>query len=192
MINRFKDKNHLIWNFTKKILVHCPNCNKQATVTDEEGCDVKLFCPSCHLCKTNNRKCYSINQNVRCSNCGKINYLYEEEIPKKTKVRTITCSCNHIEQFQPKYQEIIVSGVAKDGTDFYFNAKLWLSKSFKNEIFWAFNYEHLAYLKKYIEAKLRERNNRTHKTMLEVLPPFIKSAKNRDELLKIIAVLERK
>ena len=191
MTNRFKDKNHLIWHFTKQILVHCPTCNEQAIVTDEEGCDVKLFCPSCLLLKTNNRKQYTISQNIRCSNCGKINYFYRTEMSQKEKKQTITCSCSHTEQFQPKYTETTVLGVAKDGTDFYFNTKLWLSKPFKNELFWAFNYKHLAYLKKYIEAKLRERNNRTHKTMVEILPQFIKSAKNRDELLKTIAVLEK-
>jgi len=192
MTNRFKDENHLIWHFTKQILVHCPNCNEQAIVTDEAGSDVKLFCPSCHLFKTNDRKCYTISQNLRCSNCGKTNYFYKEGLVRKTKTQTITCECNHTEKFQPKYRETIVSGITNDGTDFYFDAELWLSKSFRNEIFWAFNYEHLTYLKKYIEAKLRERNNRTHKTMVEILPQFIKSAKNRTELLKIIAVLEKK
>lgn len=77
-------------------------------------------------------------------------------------------------------------------TDYYFNCELWLQASFKNELFWAHNYEHLVYMKQYIGAGLRERNDREFFTLVEKLPGFIKSAKNRDKLLKLIDRLEKK
>ncbi len=72
----------------------------------------------------------------------------------------------------------------------YFDAALWLQHSFKNEVFWAYNLEHLIYLEQYISAKLREHKNRTHFTLLEKLPKFYHEAKNREALLKIIEKLK--
>ncbi len=76
--------------------------------------------------------------------------------------------------------------------DYHFDCEIWLQASFKNERFWAHNYEHLTYMKQYIGAGLRERNNREFFTLVEKLPSFIKSAKNRDRLLKLIDKLEKK
>lgn len=77
-------------------------------------------------------------------------------------------------------------------SDYWFNCELWLQASFKNELFWAHNYEHLRYMKEYIDAGLRQRNKRESFTLVEKLPSFIKSAKNRDKLLKLITKLEKK
>lgn len=70
---------------------------------------------------------------------------------------------------------------------------LWLQEDFKRSVFWAYNYEHLSYLKNFVEAKIRKRvENRIFMTMIEKLPKFIKNAKNRVKLLKLIEKLESK
>lgn len=74
----------------------------------------------------------------------------------------------------------------------YFDAELWLTASFKNELFWAYNDKHLDYLERYISAGLREHKDRTHFTLLEKLPKFYHEAKNRGSLLKIISKLKNK
>ncbi|MGV6945712.1 hypothetical protein [Sphingobacterium kyonggiense] len=74
----------------------------------------------------------------------------------------------------------------------YFYANLWLLAPFKNDIVWAYNYEHLDYLESYITAKLREHKDREHFTLLEKLPRFYHDRKNRDSLLKLIAKLRLK
>jgi Zn ribbon nucleic-acid-binding protein len=74
----------------------------------------------------------------------------------------------------------------------YFQAELWLKAPFKNEIFWAYNDKHMAYLERYISATIREHKDRTHFTLLEKLPKFYHEAKNREGLLKIIAQLKCK
>ena len=74
----------------------------------------------------------------------------------------------------------------------YFNAELWLQLPFKNEIFWAYNDQHLLYLENYISAKLREHKVRTHFTLLEKLPKFYHESKNRESLLKLIYKLKAK
>lgn len=74
----------------------------------------------------------------------------------------------------------------------YFNASLWLSAPFKDETFEAYNGEHLDYLQEYIAAGLRETKDRQFFTMVEKLPKFISSSKNREALLKLIEKLRKK
>jgi len=84
-------------------------------------------------------------------------------------------------------------------TDRVFGLPLWLQKEFRDELFWAYNYEHLTVLRDYIAAKLRERGInpysntiRKNSTLISRLPVFIKKAGNRDDLLKLIAYLTEK
>ena len=55
----------------------------------------------------------------------------------------------------------------------YFDAVLWLQMPFGKNVFWAYNLAHLAYLEEYIAAFLRESPNRTHFTMVEILPKVV-------------------
>jgi hypothetical protein len=76
-------------------------------------------------------------------------------------------------------------------TDPVFGLSLWLQKEFRGDLFWAYNYEHLEILRRYIGAKLRERGIeprntiRKNSAMLSRLPVFIKKAGNREALLKL-------
>lgn len=74
----------------------------------------------------------------------------------------------------------------------YFQAKLWYFATFRDDVFWALNDAHLSYLEKYIAAKQRQSNERTHFTLLERLPKFYHEAKNRESLLKLIQKLKKK
>ncbi len=74
----------------------------------------------------------------------------------------------------------------------YFDAPLWLSAPFRNNVFWAYNGDHLLYLEAYISADLREHTNRTHFTLLEKLPRFYHEARNREGLLRVITRLKSK
>jgi hypothetical protein len=69
---------------------------------------------------------------------------------------------------------------------------LWLRLDIGRDVLWAYNYEHLTHLREYIGATLRGRQSLTFSTMVERLPQFIKSAKNRDALLALIEKLIHK
>ena len=74
--------------------------------------------------------------------------------------------------------------------------KLWLSIDCNGKELWAFNEEHLKYLKDYVRAKLRERKKDeksgwSNKSLESCLPGWIKSAKNREKILKCIQKLEK-
>lgn len=104
--------------------------------------------------------------------------------------RELRCSaCFLVER---RVTHIFGSWLRRDGLETEFQTPLWLRVEFGDEVFWACNYEHLDYLKRYIGAKLRERRDRRFATMVEKLPAFMKSAKNRTALLKVIEKLSGK
>ncbi len=77
-----------------------------------------------------------------------------------------------------------------DGFDWYFRLPLWLKISCCGETLWANNLKHLEILENYVVAKLRERTKKGRNSFLSKLPNWIKSAKNRREILKAIGKLK--
>ena len=91
----------------------------------------------------------------------------------------------------------LACGLAKDSfpsertfgklTDPYFRLPLWLQEDCRGKLLWAYNGEHLDLLESYIGARLRERRASPGRmSMLARLPAWLKSAKNRDEILRAI------
>ncbi|MCU0240403.1 MAG: hypothetical protein MUC29_13265 [Pyrinomonadaceae bacterium] len=76
--------------------------------------------------------------------------------------------------------------------DWYFGLPLWLQISCCGETLWAYNYKHLEFIENYVSANLRERTPNLNKSVASRLPKWIKSAKNRDEILKAIKKLKSK
>ena len=100
--------------------------------------------------------------------------------------------CTHCGYNKECSTKLVKNGSIETAANYYFNAELWLKAPFKNDVFWAYNDDHLTYLEGYINASLREHKNRSGFTLLEKLPKFYHEAKNRDALLKIIAKLKNK
>lgn len=57
---------------------------------------------------------------------------------------------------------------------------------------WAYNREHLAALKSFIGATLRERGPDTNASLFSRLPAWFKSARNREKLTKAISRIEQR
>jgi transcription elongation factor Elf1 len=140
---------------------------------------------------------------VECPECTKRAVVIKKAAPLNVSINNVNekkesiairCSkCGKTENYEPrnKSHEWFFKNTGKP-SDGYFGLPIWLTGNFRGNNFFAFNYKHLDYLKQYITAELRERNNRTHSTMVEKLPVWIKSAKNRDKLLKLITDLEKR
>ena len=79
--------------------------------------------------------------------------------------------------------------------DWYFQLPLWLQTSCCSELLWAYNPAHLDYLESYVQADLREEAPERsalglrNSTLVSRLPNWIKSAKNRGEILRGITKL---
>jgi len=127
---------------------------------------------------------------VVCPACAKkaiAKVNYEEK-----QARLYCESCGYNKQSSTETRVFGVRGNWEMAAHSYFGAELWLQYPFKNDVFFAYNGEHLDYLEAYIGATLREHKDRTHFTLLEKLPKFYHEAKNRKALLSLIEKLKRK
>ncbi|WP_406334882.1 hypothetical protein [Streptomyces sp. NBC_00203] len=74
--------------------------------------------------------------------------------------------------------------------DPYFGTPLWLQTETRHGWLWAYNLEHLTFLRQFVAASLRERapwyDTGRKMTVVARLPVWIKSAKNRDEVLRAV------
>jgi predicted RNA-binding Zn-ribbon protein involved in translation (DUF1610 family) len=126
---------------------------------------------------------------VVCPKCSKKAIAKVDYEAKKA--RLICDSCGYNKEIETSSSILGLKGNWQTAANTYFDAELWLKTPFKNEVFWAYNDQHLLYLEQYISAKLREHKDRTHFTLLEKLPKFYHEAKNREALLKIIEKLKK-
>lgn len=80
--------------------------------------------------------------------------------------------------------------------DCFFRYPLWYQIPCKNEVLYAYNFNHLNWLEQYVDAKLRERTQTEHgwhnSSLQSRLPQWILSTKNRNIVLKKIAELKGK
>lgn len=130
---------------------------------------------------------------VVCPKCGgmakviSVSITSEKLNSKLFASRNLIClNCIHRDTWQSG--EIAVGG----NFDWYFRLPLWLQISCCGKTLWAYNEKHLDFLENYVKAKLRERKPNTNKSLASRLPQWIKSAKNRDEVLKTIEKLKDK
>ncbi len=187
--------------FSEKILVKCPDCGSVGHIDTELGKYTIPFphnhksifnCSSCGLKKETNEKWYGYCQGFvgrSCGFCGsQINYTSE---PTKRPYESVTIkcqSCNREKDYELKWYRY----KEEKPTDPYFGLDLWLQTDIKDKILWVYNIDHLTYLKDYIASKLREDDGRHKYSMITNLPQWIKSAKNRDLILKKLDRLEKK
>ncbi|TSJ42696.1 hypothetical protein FO440_00445 [Mucilaginibacter corticis] len=199
-MNRFQDENLGVSFFEHEIFVKCPKCEKRATIVKEDPSSYfskrVLKCPNCFYSQVGRHQTFKVELKCHCSHCAaEINVSMKKVNEKKDSIAVRCLQCGNTDSYKPKnipiewfYKEIVEG----KPTERYFGLPLWLSEGFRGESFWAYNYEHLAYLKKYISADLRERNDRTHWTLVEKLPNWIKAGKNREKLVKLITEIEKR
>ncbi|WP_405975228.1 hypothetical protein OG496_46780 [Streptomyces sp. NBC_00988] len=72
----------------------------------------------------------------------------------------------------------------------YFRPPLWLQTETRHGHLWAYNLEHLDPIRRFVAADLRERapwyDTGQKMTLVARLPAWMKSAKNRDEILRAV------
>lgn len=154
-----------VYDFIKDIYVVCPSCGGQAII----------ITPEFSVRKANEQEIKLI-----CTKCGHNKRLQE----KPDSI--LHSSPNKI--IRGKY--LIIGGAI----DPYFHLPLWLTINCCENILWAYNYEHLEFLKVHVEAKLRERNTQemANNSLGSRLPKWMTSKKNRVIILKAINHLKAK
>jgi DNA-directed RNA polymerase subunit RPC12/RpoP len=178
--------------------VECPKCQRLAIITAGNPYffdNAQLKCNHCgHSEKSTDLTRYKVSVRRNCDTCGK---LISKVIPHSkapVDALAIACpACGETRIYKPRNESYRQThNNPNAGLAPIFGVPLWLQGSIRGELFWAYNRAHLHAIKEYVGAKLRERQTTTHTTMVEKLPQFIKEAKNRESLLKLIEKLERK
>jgi hypothetical protein len=129
---------------------------------------------------------------VVCPKCQKMAKVVPESLSEKPNTQLfsprkfICLNCPYRDVWNGKQ---ILTGA---NVDWYFRLSLWLQISCCNETFWAYNFKHLEIIEQYVSAKLRERTKKGRNSFLSKLPTWLKSAKNRDEILRAIEKLKSK
>ncbi|MBK8954117.1 MAG: TFIIB-type zinc ribbon-containing protein [Saprospiraceae bacterium] len=144
--------------------------------------DIWVECPNCGgkaIVDTDGfhaleKSSYTIR--LTCGNCGYNKYL-DQVIARKDP--------------RQKKGKVLVFGAPIDP---FFHLPLWLQAEFEGNIFWAYQMDHLKLLETHVAAKLRERNQQLFnvKSIGARLPRWMTTAKNRDEILKLIRKLKTK
>jgi hypothetical protein len=81
----------------------------------------------------------------------------------------------------------------QDGKEPYFGLELWFLTFFQGKPVWALNRKHLGYLIQYLSADLRLKPfNITGMSQSDHLPTFMKTAKNRERIVKLLEQMQKK
>lgn len=186
-------------HFSDNIWVKCPSCHCLGQVQSESdkyifpqsiNYHAKFTCTNCNLFKNDNTEWFgSFRGSVYqpCHFCG-TKVLFTTK-PSKEKYKTESVVCNNC---QKKLDYKLTWSRYKDDKtiDPYFGLDLWMQVNIKSKTLWLYNLEHLHYLRDYIQAKLREDDNRHKYSMITNLPQWVKSAKNKELIIKKLNQLE--
>ncbi|THV28747.1 hypothetical protein [Glycomyces paridis] len=155
-------------------LVHCPRCDGKAI--SRAG---RLTCGSCAYTSELHRKPVKEApfQSVMCPDCNRHIGRYRED-PRLLRLRCRGCGWTKAPAAKPPW-------TAPKRTR---RTGLWLETDFRGRTLWARNEQHLEFLERYVAAGVRE-TGPFNSTIASRLPAWIKSGKNRDDLLRALAKL---
>ena len=191
------------------ISVQCPFCKKQAVVFQQkiagEHHERPVF--SCmHCCKSFDQSAQRENSlgyfsgvyleiDEACA-CRQGKYKFHQYYPKRSFVPPfvqLQCSfCPAQKRIDPQSFQLRQASGGEINTDPYFGYRLYLTTAARNGLIFAYNPEQLSCLKAYISADLRQRTYlNANKAYFSRLPAWVKSARNRKEILKAILRLEQ-
>lgn len=137
--------------------------------------EVYVVCPNCKKrAVVTAQKLYDDKVKLVCTHCGY----------NKTPHQNIVRISNSLDNKLARGSVMVISA----GIDPYFYQPVWLSQNVGEHTLWAYNYNHLNFLKDFVSAKLRERDidKMSNKSLGSRLPKWLTSHKNRDSILKAI------
>lgn len=192
-MDRYRAEPLRLYDLMNDFTVHCPKCQGKAQVSIPTHFDYKnavLKCTSCHYSeKATDLIRHIPTGKAKCHHCLEFLDLTvingHKSIPSYVN---ITCKyCKTINKINENWESYIEKYHDSGIIDPAFGLHLWYQDTVKGDILWAYNLRHITEIKNYVRATLRERTTDKFKmTMVEKLPDFIKTAKNRDEVLKVL------
>ena len=199
---RFIDKPyHAFSIFTTSktgIDVRCPYCKKSAVVKADDHYSY-FQCIHCGKQHKKERAEYRYQISEMCKKCER-HFRLDLNDPEQTRFEVLNVTCPYCENQQQgsvqKIKQVVYSyRDVSDGIEHYFNYPLYYQTESYGKPIWAINREHLLYLIDYVEADIREDGVRSYQdypdfygpaTQSDHLPKFIKLAKNRQRIAKLL------
>jgi hypothetical protein len=135
----------------------------------------------------------------RCQSCARITpiaapHATQPHQPRLFAPRRLVCvACGYTREWAEK--RIRRSGNSTPVTDDFFGESLLLQEPFDGKVLWAYNLRHLSLIEAYVAADLREHRRDPvwkNRSLINRLPRWISSAKNRERVLKALAKLRAK
>jgi DNA-directed RNA polymerase subunit RPC12/RpoP len=171
------------------IAVKCPKCGGMGSVTFE---DEKIYfrCADCGKQEYKSRYSRRFDVHAQCAECGRYFRVDIKDENKqhftKLHVACPYCGIVGVGAVHSTDNGWWTYGEIKDGNDPHFGYPLYYQGSFDGKQVWAVNREHLQYMIDYLEADLREKPRGAKKMQADHMPTFMKSAKNRDSIVKLL------
>ena len=200
-MKRTVDRNYFVNStsaaFSTGIAVKCPKCQGLGVVKTD-GYKAYFKCPNCATALTKERTNYRCDVHNQCPKCGR---YYRVDIDEESKqhfpaLRVACPFCGHMtagkvhrtRQGFTYYREV------QNGREPFFGFELWFLAYLGRKAVWALNREHLNYLIDYLSADLRQKpaGYFSQHAQADHLPTFMKTAKNRERIVKLLQGMQNR
>lgn len=200
-MKRTVDRNYFVNStsaaFSTGIAVKCPKCQGFGVVKTD-GYKAYFKCPNCATALTKERTTYRYDVHNQCPKCGR---YYRVDIEAESKQRFpalhVACPfCGHMTagKVHRTRQGFTYYGEVQNGREPFFGFELWFLAYLGRKAVWALNREHLNYLIDYLSADLRQKpaGYFSQHAQADHLPTFMKTAKNRERIVKLLQGMQNK
>lgn len=196
MSERFRDHGRTLAAFDGIYLVECPRCQacarSEGLPWNESQPPPKVTCGSCGFNQRGSSATWhgdwSAHVSFYCPHCST---RHERRFRgcRGLDRMTFRCSSCDMEITKKLWWHRCGPSVPHDP---HFGLPLWLVAPVRGRTLWAFNYEHLAFLKDFVAATLRERDANVNRSQASRLPNWLTARANREIVLTAIQRLETK
>ncbi len=200
-MKRTVDRNYFVNStsaaFSTGIAVKCPKCQGLGVVKTD-GYRAYFKCPNCATALTKERTNYRCDVHNLCPKCGR---YYRVDIDEESKqhfpaLRVACPFCGHMTagKVHRTRQGFTYYSEVQNGREPFFGFELWFLAYLGRKAVWALNREHLNYLIDYLSADLRQKpaGYFSQHAQADHLPTFMKTAKNRERIVKLLQGMQNR
>lgn len=200
MTRRYIDRGFSLLHWATEIEALCPKCGGVGIINGNPSWKERwavFSCRSCgHSLKTGGDGWHGpvVGLGRRpCGQCGhqwvtKTLFFKNYAAIKKSTAKAQCSRCSSLSEVALSFSH---SEPADHAIDPFFGLELALKEETRYGIVWVYGAEHLAHLKRYISALVRE-SHTINSSYFSRLPAWVKSHKNREIVLKAIKKLEKR
>ena len=200
-MKRTVDRNYFVNStsaaFSTGIAVKCPKCQGLGVVKTD-GYKAYFKCPNCATALTKERTNYRCDVHNQCPKCGR---YYRVDIDEESKqhfpaLRVACPFCGHMTagKVHRTRQGFTYYSEVQNGREPFFGFELWFLAYLGRKAVWALNRGHLNYLIDYLSADLRQKpaGYFSQHAQADHLPTFMKTAKNRERIVKLLQGMQNR